>query len=112
MLSWVRLRGINAHSVSPPARKLAGTNFTYCLVNRDVRALVASPDPLVRKLVDSGIESATLQSTGRTLDHTTTGFINYIPTAAYLLLYISLENKFSYSFSMKSITWVLQKKLN
>ena len=39
----------------------------YCLVNRDTRALVACPELLVRKLVESGIEPATLLSTGETL---------------------------------------------
>ena len=54
MLSWVNLHGINAHSAPPPARKLAGTNL-HCLVNRGTGALVACPELLVRKLVDSGI---------------------------------------------------------
>ena len=64
MLSWVRLRGINAHSVSPPPPSpLASWYQFYCLVNKDTRALVAFPELLVRKLVDSGIEPATHRST-------------------------------------------------
>ena len=55
----------------PQPAMLAGTNL-HCLVNRDTRALVACPELLVRKLVDSGIEPATLRSTGRNLNHTTT----------------------------------------
>ena len=69
MLSWVRLRGIIAHSVPP--QLLASWYQFYCLVNRDTGALVACPEPLVRKLVEAGIEPATLRSTGRNLNHTT-----------------------------------------
>ena len=71
MFSWVRLRGINARSVSLPAHALASWYQFYCLVNRDTSALVACPELLVRKLVDSGIEPATLRSTSRNLNHTT-----------------------------------------
>ena len=41
----------------------------YCLVNRDTIALVACPELLVRKLVELGIEPATLRSPGRNLNH-------------------------------------------
>ena len=58
MLSWVRLHGINSHSVSPPSPLASWYQF-YCLVNRDTRALVACPELLVRKLRESGIEPAT-----------------------------------------------------
>ena len=45
MLSWVRLCGINAHSVSPPQlASLASWYQFYCLVNRDTRALVVCPE--------------------------------------------------------------------
>ena len=50
MLSQVRLHGINAHSVSLPARYLAGTNL-HCSASRDTRALVA----ISQKEVVSGI---------------------------------------------------------
>ena len=40
-------------------------------MNRDTRALVACPELLVRKLVELGIEPATLRTTGRNLNHTT-----------------------------------------
>ena len=43
----------------------------YCLVNKDTGTLVACPELLARKLVESGIKPATLQSTGRNLNHTT-----------------------------------------
>ena len=66
MLSWVSLRGINAHSVSPQAPARYSWYQFYCLVNRNTRALVACPELLVRKSVDSGIEPATLRSPGYT----------------------------------------------
>ena len=57
-------------TVSHPSPLASWYQF-YCLVNRDTRALVACPELLVRKLVESGIEPATLRSTGRNLNHTT-----------------------------------------
>ena len=57
-------------TVSHPSPLASWYQF-YCLENRDTRALVACPELLVRKLVESGIEPATLRSTGRNLNHTT-----------------------------------------
>ena len=64
-----RLRGINAHSVSPPA---CWYQF-HCLVNRDTRAYIVTwPKLLVRKSLVSGIKPTTLRSPGPFLNHTTT----------------------------------------
>ena len=52
-------RGINAHSVSPPARasySLHGCTNLHCLVNRDTIALVAGPQIFVRKSVVSVLQ--------------------------------------------------------
>ena len=57
-------------TVSHPSPLASWCQF-YCLVNRDTRAIVACPELLVRKLVELGIEPATLRSTGRNHNHTT-----------------------------------------
>ena len=57
MLSGVRPRGINAHSVSSQHASYAGPNFTEHLVNRDTRALVACPESLSQKI--GGLEYRT-----------------------------------------------------
>ena len=44
----------------------------YCLVNKNPRELVTCPELLIRKLVVSVIEPATLRSPGPFLNHTTT----------------------------------------
>ena len=61
----------------------------YCLVNRDTRALLACPELSLRNLVESGIEPATLRSTGRNFNHTTNCppiFIDYLRVSVYLFL--------------------------
>ena len=77
MLSWVRLRGINAQCLTPSP--LASW---YQFTLQDNRALVACSELFVRKSVDLGIEPATLWSPGRSLIHTTTGPLHYVPRPA------------------------------
>ena len=60
--------------------------YQFYLVNKDTRALVACPELLVRKLVESGIEPATLRSTGRNLNHTT-----------YTVVHINVYNMMLYN---------------
>ena len=58
MLSWVKLRGIDAHSVSLTDSNIDSTKL-YCLVKKDVWALVAGLELLDRKSAVSGIEPET-----------------------------------------------------
>ena len=69
---WNCVTLINAHSVSHSSPLASWYQF-HCLEIKKTRALVACPELLVRKSVDSDIELATLWSTGRNLNHTTTG---------------------------------------
>ena len=65
----------------------------YCLGNRDTGALVACPDLLVWMLLDSGIEPVTLRSTGRNLNHSTTGPL-LIETQVWKWIFELLEFNF------------------
>ena len=60
---------------------------------RDTRELVvACLEPLVRELVDSGIEPATLRSTGLTLNHTTTSPLIFAKIIDSLFYLFSIQN--------------------
>ena len=69
MLSWVRLCGINAYSVSPPARA-SWYQFTL-LGDQGHQNGNSCPQLLFRKSVVSGIEPATPRAQGQSLNHTT-----------------------------------------
>ena len=75
-------------------------------MNRATRALVACPELLVRKLVDKGIEPATLRSTGRNPNHTT-----ICPPLIYLALQLILtgRNSSSNEFLIPHDEWNMNK---
>ena len=73
MLSWVRLRDINAHSVSPPARYASWYQFLL-LGELGHHVLVACPDRAISQKVGSlGYRTGDPLIPGQILNHTTTG---------------------------------------